>query len=290
MEIKFKKQMEDIQKEVVLKSMDLDEDVKDFHVDIGDHETKNRVLTISPRCVRCDLCLKECPVDAISSATMVRRSKVNDNCVKCEICAKTCPVSCIYVMEVNSKIDSLVNQVIYNFKELKVPHRVLKMEEISVDHSRCVTCGNCTKFCPTKAVSLRKVLVESESFEEINKHTTQFKDRNPFTLEKVIRVESTNEKYTYINQDLCVGCGSCSNLCPQNAITLKRYLGPIIQTKKLLINQDICVQCYLCEESCPVDAIKLENGKVVLDDDQCIKCDVCHGECPVVALTLENIS
>ncbi|GAA5818903.1 MAG: 4Fe-4S binding protein [Methanobrevibacter sp. CfCl-M3] len=289
MEIKFKKQMEDIQKEVVLKSVDLDEDAKDFHIDIGDYETKNRMFTISPRCVHCDLCVKECPVNAISSATMVRRSKVNDNCVKCEICAKTCPVSCIYVIEVKSKLDNKANQVTYSLEEVKVPHRILKMKEIAIDHKKCVTCGNCAKFCPTNAVSLRRVWAETETFEEVSAHNSLFKDVNPLRIDEVMKVENTDEKYTHINNALCVGCGSCSNLCPQSAITLKRYLGSIIQTKRLLISQDTCVQCHLCEESCPVDAIKLENGRVVLDNDKCIKCDVCHNKCPVVALTLENI-
>ncbi|MDR2830906.1 MAG: 4Fe-4S binding protein [Methanobrevibacter sp.] len=290
MEIKFRKKIEDFRKELIFKSVNLNKDVKEFNIKIKNYETKNRIFTISPRCVRCDLCVKECPVDAISSATMVEKSKINEKCVKCEICAKTCPVSCIHLMEVNSKVDSAENKVVYNFKELKFPHRVLRMEEININQEKCVNCGNCTKFCPTKAVSLRRVLSESESFEKVNKQITQFKDKNPSTLEKVIKVESTNKKYTYINQDLCVGCGSCSNLCPQSVITLKRYLGPIIQTKKLLINQDICVQCYLCEESCPVDAIKLEYGKVVLDNDKCVQCDVCNSKCPVSALSLENIT
>jgi ferredoxin len=288
MEIKFKKQFQNLKKEVVLKSVDLDDDIEDFQINIGQYENKDRVFTISPRCVRCDLCVKECPVDAISSATMVRRSKVNDNCVKCEICAKTCPVSCIYVMEIDSKIEISEDKVIFNLKELKVPHRVLKMEDINIDTNKCVVCGNCTKFCPTEAISIRNVFEEEEDFIELE-------EKSPFknvegTIEKYHNTSPTGESYTYINKGLCVGCGSCSNICPQNAISLKRYLGPIIQTKELLINEDICVQCDLCEESCPVDAIHLIHGRILLDNSKCIQCDVCSSKCPVAALTLKELS
>ncbi|MDR2873227.1 MAG: 4Fe-4S binding protein [Methanobrevibacter sp.] len=289
MEIKFKKHLENIQREVISKSVDLDEDVKEFTVDIGDYQLNSKMFSISPRCIRCDLCVKECPVHAISSATMVRRSKVNDNCVKCEICAETCPVSCIYVMEVDSYVENDIDQVTYDIKEIKVPHRVLRMEEIYINHDKCVVCGNCTKFCPTNAISLRNVFSESETFEEIEKQSTLFKDLTSSMVADVIKVKDENEKYSQINESLCVGCGSCSNLCPQNAITLKRYLGPIIQTKELLINQNVCVQCYICEESCPVDAIKLEDGKLLLNTNKCIQCDVCSTNCPVSALKLKKL-
>lgn len=271
MEIKLKKDLEKIKREVMLKSVDLDDDIEDFEIDIDDYEYNNKFITISPNCVRCDLCVKECPINAISPSNLVKSSKINDNCVKCEICAQTCPVSCIYVMETKSKIDTENNNVEYDLKKLKVPHRQLKMEDIKIDRDKCKSCGTCVKFCPTKAITLKeKSLIEAVD----DKEYPNLKEDN---------------QYPYIKKSLCVGCGSCANLCPNEAIDLKKTLGTIIETKKLNIDQDACVECNLCEESCPVEAIKLKDGKVILDNEKCIKCDVCSMKCPVNALTLKNM-
>lgn len=273
MEITFKKDKEDLLREVLLKSADLDEDISDSNIEIGEYFVEDKFIAISPRCVRCDLCVKECPVNAITTSSFVKRSRIKDNCVKCEICPQTCPVSCIYVLETEATIsDNVVDNVAdentdstdktslitnsaeYKLKEKKIPHRVLRMEDISIDLNTCDSCGNCIKFCPTKAISM----------------------------------EST-ENGPIIDKELCIGCGACSNLCPLDAIDLKQFLGPVIETKELLINQDACVECYLCEESCPVEAISLVNDEVVLDNNKCIKCNVCSARCPVSALTLNNL-
>jgi ferredoxin len=268
MELSFKKKVENLQREVLLKSVDLDDDIDDFQIDIGDYSNSDRILTISPRCVRCDLCVEECPVDAIVSSNSIRRSRVKDNCVKCEICAQTCPVSCIYLLETNSIIGHEKGEIDFNFNEIKVPHRVLRMESVDVDKKKCVACGTCLKFCPTKAISLI-------NDDEIDFH------------EDLKRSTLKSKEYSFIDEKLCIGCGACSNLCPQNAITIERFLGSIIETKQLLIDQNSCVECLLCEESCPVGAITLKDDLVVLDDNKCIRCNVCSTKCPVSALKLE---
>ncbi|KZX16576.1 ferredoxin [Methanobrevibacter cuticularis] len=271
MEIKFKKPMKDLQREVVLKSVDLDDDIDDFQVDIGDYEVDDKFITISPRCVRCDLCVEECPVDAISSSNVVKRSRIKENCVKCEICAQTCPVSCIYALETKSKINGEKDDAEFVLKEINVPHRVLRMEDISINMELCGDCRSCIRFCPTNAISLKdKSVIEAAN----EKSYPDLEDR----------------KYPYIDKNLCIGCGSCANLCSKGGIELKRTLGPIIETKKLCIDQDTCVQCFLCEESCPVEAIKLEDDKVVLDNEKCIRCNVCSTKCPVNALSLKNLN
>lgn len=270
MEIKLKKQIEKLEKEIILKSVDLDEDIKDFNVDIQDYSDKNKLITISPRCIRCDLCVDECPVDAIRSSTFVKRAKIEDNCVQCEICAQSCPISCIYVLnsEYGIERDKSVN---YYLTEVKVPHRTLKMENISINRDICVGCGACTKFCPTNAITLKeKSFIESQG-------------------EKCPSLEPNSRNYSFVNKKLCVGCGSCANLCVQGAIDLKRKIGPVIIYNKIEVNQDTCVGCYLCEDNCPVGAIKLVNGEIVLDDNKCIRCKECSNRCPVGALELKMI-
>jgi H+/Na+-translocating ferredoxin:NAD+ oxidoreductase subunit B len=271
MEMKLKKQMENLQREVILKSVDLDDDIDDFKVDIDAYEVDDKLITISPRCIRCNLCVEECPVDAVSPPNSVKKANIEDNCVKCEICAQSCPVSCIYVMETKSAINKECDDVEYQLKEIKVPHRVLRMKNISIDRTKCENCGNCVKFCPTNAITLK------------NKSIIEAADDTSYPFLK-------DKDYPYIEEKLCIGCGSCANLCSKGAINLERNLGPVIVTKNLCIDQEACVQCYLCEESCPVDAIKLEGDKVILDNEKCIRCNVCSSKCPVNALTLKDLS
>ena len=97
--------------------------------------------------------------------------------------------------------------------------------------------------------------------------------------------------YPFINKQLCIGCGSCVNICSQDVYTLDRFLGPIIPTKNLLIDEDACVSCFLCEENCPTQAIVLNSQNIPeLDDNKCIRCNVCTMKCPVGALNFENLN
>ena len=68
MNVSFKKQMEYLEREVLLKSVDLDDDAEDFSFDLEEYESVENVISVSPKCVRCDLCYNECPVGAIESS------------------------------------------------------------------------------------------------------------------------------------------------------------------------------------------------------------------------------
>ena len=102
------------------------EDIEDFNVDIHDFNDQEKLITISPRCVRCNLCVEECPINVISSSTWLKKAKIGEDCVQCEICAQTCPVSCIYVWDAESVIKE-DDSVEYTLKEIKVPHRTLNV-------------------------------------------------------------------------------------------------------------------------------------------------------------------
>jgi ferredoxin len=250
MDITFKKDKKDLQGEVKVKSMEFEHIDEDFQPEIEECTLKQKFITISPECVRCNLCAEECPVGAVTSAKPDRQARITDKCVKCDICAQTCPVNAVKIIESTSDVNEGVE---FRIKDVKVPHRKLKLENISVDQEKCQECesSTCIKFCPTGAITM-------------------------------------DEGKTVIDTDLCVGCGACVNVCPDQAIILERDLGPVIKTKELLMDQEACVQCQVCEENCPMDAIKLEDDKIVLSPDKCILCDVCSTKCPVGALKLEG--
>ena len=249
MDVTFKKKKDVFEGEVALKSSDVEDSHAKFTGEIEDCILNDKFITISPECVRCNLCVEECPVNAIEDSKFARPAKILDNCVKCEICAQTCPVSCIHVIESTSHVGN--EEVKYHLKDLKVPHRRLRMKEISVDMEKCDSCANCVRFCPTGAIKVPE------------------------------------GEIAQIDKEACVGCGACANVCPEGSIELVRELGPVIKTKELLVDQETCVQCQVCEENCPVDAIKLDGDRVVLDQEKCILCEVCSTKCPVGALKLE---
>lgn len=54
-----------------------------------------------------------------------------------------------------------------------------------------------------------------------------------------------------VNQDDCIGCGVCSELCPQN-FKLDENEG-----KAMVISQEDTPQAKEAEDSCPVSAITI---------------------------------
>ena len=54
------------------------------------------------------------------------------------------------------------------------------------------------------------------------------------------------------------------------------------------VNVDDCIGCGTCVEKCPMEALDLEDNIAVLDKDKCIGCGVCAHHCPEEAITLER--
>ncbi|MFP3871335.1 MAG: DUF362 domain-containing protein [Candidatus Aenigmatarchaeota archaeon] len=53
-----------------------------------------------------------------------------------------------------------------------------------------------------------------------------------------------------LDKDRCIKCWECENICPEDAISRKRY-GPKISWFK-------CIRCYSCTEVCPEEALRRE--------------------------------
>ncbi len=54
-----------------------------------------------------------------------------------------------------------------------------------------------------------------------------------------------------INEDVCIGCGTCQSVCPVECISE-------VDGGKRRIDADMCVDCGACAASCPVECISAE--------------------------------
>ena len=226
MNVTFQKQMKNLEREVLLKSVDLDDDGDDFQFVLDDFSANEEIIAIAPRCVRCNTCVGECPVSAIEPANIFRIAKITDKCVKCEICVQTCPVSAIKLIN-NSVIYNNEDEndcMEYNLSNVSSSHRVVRMNSISIDYSAENNWDDCANLCPTNAFTLEF----KEFFEDLDINLG------------IDMAEDT--LYPYVNEKMCIGCRACVEISHNDkAIDLDRYIGPIIHSRNLDINHEACV-------------------------------------------------
>ena len=85
---------------------------------------------------------------------------------------------------------------------------------------------------------------------------------------QAIKIISANEIITsglvsVVIEENCIGCGSCADVCPFNAIELvereKSFEDITILTKKSSVNSALCKGCGSCGVQCPNSAIVIKH-------------------------------
>lgn len=59
-----------------------------------------------------------------------------------------------------------------------------------------------------------------------------------------------------IDKDICISCGLCAKICPENCIEMKKVKG--YDKLKPIPDYNYCKGCGLCAKECPVKAIRME--------------------------------
>jgi NAD-dependent dihydropyrimidine dehydrogenase PreA subunit len=56
-----------------------------------------------------------------------------------------------------------------------------------------------------------------------------------------------------LNEELCVGCGLCTQVCPHGVFALKHGRAEVVDL-------DGCMECGACVNNCPTRAIEVHPG------------------------------
>ena len=113
------------------------------------------------------------------------------------------------------------------------------------------------------------------------------------------------EKF-YIDPALCIDCGACGVVCPDDAIldTLGQLCQQLKaqQRPKAYVELEKCTGCVYCVNSCPFDCITMENAPsslnglwgrdgqgigatvAVVEMRKCTGCTLCEIDCPYDAI------
>ncbi|MDL2246030.1 4Fe-4S binding protein [Methanobrevibacter sp. OttesenSCG-928-K11] len=115
----------------------------------------------------------------------------------------------------------------------------------------CISCGICYEVCPEEAITLYRGKVE-------------------------------------VNLDKCILCENCAIHCPKNAIVKTTMAKKILAGGFNQIDEKLCISCGLCYKICPEDAINENNNEFTVNEEKCIYCGACKNACPSNAFIFDR--
>ena len=91
-----------------------------------------------------------------------------------------------------------------------------------------------------------------------------------------------------VDEDLCVGCMACAQVCPRKVITAVEpdrnvVIGCNSLAKGAVTNRACtigCIGCGKCMKNCPSGAITITNNLAQIDYSKCTNCGECAKVCP----------
>ena len=167
--------------------------------EIIDKKVPNRQTRITPpgsqsarnmysHCTACQLCVDNCPNDVLRPSTDLKHFMQPESSYErgycrpeCTVCSDVCPVGAIKPITKEVKSSTQIGHAVW-------------IRENCVVVADGELCGNCARHCPTGAIQM----VDAGS-------NSKHKDRRGRDIRLQIPV---------IDEERCIGCGACENLCP----------------------------------------------------------------------------
>lgn len=145
-------------------------------------------------CTACQLCVSNCPNQVLRPSTDLSHFMQPESSYEkgycrpeCTVCSDVCPVGAIKPISVEEKASTQVGHAVW-------------IRENCVVLTDEVTCGNCARHCPTGAIQM----IRLDGTAPRKKESRRWGERE----------EEPERLIPVVDEERCIGCGACENLCP----------------------------------------------------------------------------
>ena len=142
---------------------------------------------LSLRCTACGLCISKCPENVLRPSTkldsLFQPTMAYDKgwCrPKCTLCSQVCPAGAILPVKPEEKTAVHIGHAVW-------------LKDNCLPFSQGTECGNCARHCPAGAISMVRIGNSGLA--------------GKGAVDEFLRIP-------VVNEDRCIGCGACENLCP----------------------------------------------------------------------------
>ncbi len=137
--------------------------------------------------------------------------------------------------------------------DIKSHHRIMILSFPSDVSNKPVMCHLTRNFDLTFNILKAQITPRKEGFMtvEISGSLENYKAGMEYIKQQGIKVSPAAHK-VFRDEESCVQCGTCTSICPSDALKLD------IPSRKILFDRELCTACGLCLPVCPVRAMNAE--------------------------------